>query len=203
MPLSPLTLYLKANDAQISVIEEVTTPPVKLGAAYWQSLRGHRKFPARSELTLRGMARFLSHVIIIRVEDNGADYEYRYVGETQRQAYGIPLKGIRLSQIEAAAPQLGVLLRCVYEQVRSTAKTLVIRGRALSASADERPQFQETVWMPLGDSDTCVDHLLMVGVQVPRPYWETPADKLEALADHGRASVLAGISPSHLSPTGR
>jgi len=148
------------------------------------------------------MARFLPHVIIIRVDDEGADYEYRYVGEAQRQAYGIPIKGIRLSQIEAAAPQLGVLLRCVYERVRSTAKTLVVRGRALGGSVDEKPRFQETAWMPLGESDGCVDHLLMIGVQVPRPYWETSADTLELLADQGRESISAGTLPSHLNPTG-
>jgi hypothetical protein len=135
------------------------------------------------------MAAFLPHVIIIRVDVNGADYEYRYVGEAQRQAYGMSPRGIRLSQIEAATPQLGALIRSVFEQVRSTEKPLVVRGRVYSESVDAKPRFHETAWMPLGASDICVDHLLMIGVQVPRPFWEAPADKLKILADQGRASA--------------
>lgn len=187
MPDTPLSHYLRTNNVATCAIEDVSDPYVKAGAAYWRSLCGQRKFPARGELTLRGMAAFLPHVIIIRVDDNGADYEYCYVGEAQRQAYGMPLKGIRLTQIEAATPQLGALVRSVFEQVRSSQVPLVVRGRIYSELANDKRRFHETIWMPLGDSETCVDHLLMIGVQVPKPFWEATPDKLRILADHGRA----------------
>ncbi|MEJ0043268.1 MAG: hypothetical protein WDM81_14080 [Rhizomicrobium sp.] len=36
--------------------------------------------------------------------------------------------------------------------------------------------------MPLGVSDAAVDHILVVGVQVPAPFWKLPDDKRRELA---------------------
>jgi hypothetical protein len=42
--------------------------------------------------------------------------------------------------------------------------------------------FHETAFLPLGANDLAVDHLLIVGVQVPTPFWDIPPEKLNAIA---------------------
>jgi hypothetical protein len=64
-------------------IDEVEHPIVKSAVSYWQSVKAQRRFPARADLTLRGMASFLSYTLIVAVIENGADYEYRFVGDAE------------------------------------------------------------------------------------------------------------------------
>src|SRR6202789_2419961 len=106
------------SGARLFPVDDAKSSYVKAGVEYWRSLCAERRFPARVDLTLRGMATFLPHTVILTVIDDGADYEFRYVGDAQRQAFGTHFKGLRITQIEAAAPKLGAVLRLAYEQVR-------------------------------------------------------------------------------------
>jgi hypothetical protein len=174
-----------SDEPAILSLTDAINPHVKRAIEYWNGLRGERCFPARGELTLRGMAAILPYCVIVSVVDSGADYEYRYVGEEQRQAYGIQFKGLRLSKIEAAAPQLGMLLRGAYETVRAHGQPFVVRGRLASGSKDTALLYHESVFLPLGAA--AVDHILIVGVRVPRPFWEIPSNHLKVLAEKARA----------------
>ncbi len=129
MPYSASAISQQAIDASMASIEEAKSPSVKIGAKYWRSLCGQRRFPGRADLTLRGMAAILPYSVIIGVVDNGADYEYKYVGDAQRQAYKTYFKGMRLSQIAVVAPELGDVLRGAYELLRSTGTPFLLRGR--------------------------------------------------------------------------
>ena len=170
-----------AGDVPIAV-EQATDPHVKIGVDYWRSLCGGRRFPARADLTLRGMAAFLAYTVIVNVIEGGADYEYRFAGDAQNRTFKIPLKGIRISQIEAALPQLGATLRGVYDRARSPAAPFVMRGRLPSESFDSDPRYHETAFLPLGESDAAVDHLLLVGVNVPKPFWDIPDHRIGVIA---------------------
>ena len=75
---------------------------------------------------------------------------------------------MRLTQIEAAAPELGSVLRAAYEQARAFGEPFIVRGRVDENLPDTILLFHETAFLPLGASDSAVDHLLLVGVQVPR-----------------------------------
>ena len=99
MSHSLLSAPQRADGEAATAVENARNPLVKTGVDYWQSLCAQSRFPARDKLALRGMAAFLPYAIIVGVVDNGADYEYRYVGEAQRQAFGIYFKGMRLTQI--------------------------------------------------------------------------------------------------------
>jgi hypothetical protein len=181
MSQTPLSARQRADGVTMAPIEDARSPFVKKGVDCWQSLCGQKRFPARCDLTLRGMAPFLPHAVIVGVIDGGADYEYRYVGEAEREAFKSYFKGIRLTQIEAHAPEFGRILRSAYEQVRSTGLPFIVRGR--SDLENSQSGYHETAFLPLGVSDAAVDHLLLVGVQVPEPFWELPADKLQTLVD--------------------
>jgi len=177
----------------VTAVENARNPLVKTGVDYWLSLCGQCRFPARAKLAFRGMATFLPHSVIVSVVDNGADYEYRYVGEAQRQAFGTYFKGIRVTQIEAALPELGAMLRSAYEQVRATGAPLLVRGRVDHEPARSQLRYHETAFLPLGASDAAVDHLLIVGVQVPTPFWELPDKKLKILANQ----IAAPTAPAY------
>lgn len=188
MSQTPLSARQLADGVTMASIGDARSPFVKKGVDYWQALRGQRRFPARGDLALRGMAPFLPHVVIIGVIDGGADYEYRYVGEAERQAFKTYFKGIRLTQIEAHAPEFGRILRSAYEQVRSVGLPFIVRGR--SDLENSQSSYHESAFLPLGTNEEAVDHLLIVGVQVPEPFWELPADKLQTLVDLARAPAI-------------
>lgn len=190
MPQAPSSAHLETGAVTLS-IADVRNPHVRAGVDYWHSLRGQRRFPARADLALRGMAAILPFAVIVAVEGGGADYEFRYVGDAQRQAFSTHFKGMRLTQIEAAAPELGAIVRGAYEHVRATGVPLLVRGRVDHEPANSRFLYHETAFLPLGASDDAVDHLLIVGVQVPEPFWKIPAEKLTVLADKTRTPAAA------------
>ncbi len=163
-------------------LDEARCPPVMLAIAYWRSIRYERSFPARSALTLRGLAPVLPYSLIVAVIDGGADYEYRYVGEAERQAFQSYFRGVRLSQIEARAPAFGSVLRVVYDMTRIDAAPFIIRGKVDHEVAGTETTFHETAFLPLGEKSSVVDHLLIVGVQVPEAYYQLLADQLRTLA---------------------
>ena len=183
MSHSPLSARQRGEGTTATSVEKARNPLVKIGVDYWQSRCEQSRFPARDKLTLRGMAPFLHLAVIVAVVDNGADYEYRYVGESQRQAFGTYFKGLRVTQIEAAVPELGAILRSAYEQVRSTGVPLLVQGLVDHEPPDPQLRYHETAFLPLGISDAAVDHLLIVGVQVPTPFWELPDEKLKIFAE--------------------
>ena len=191
MTQSPSSVAPVSDGAIVIPIEDAINPFVKTGVAVWQSLCGQRKFPARADLTLRAMAPFLPYAVFIAVIDGGADYEFRYVGEAQRQAFHTYFKGMRVSQIEAVAPELGALLRGAYGLVASTGMPFAVRGRVDHEPAGSKFLYHESAFLPLGTNDAAVDHLLVVGVQIPEPFWKIPEDKLTGLADQLRPAVAA------------
>ena len=186
MSKAQLPLPLPSNDTMTAPVDDARNPHVRRGVDYWRSVCLQRRFPARGDLTLRGLATVLPYAVIIGVIDEGADYEFRYVGDAQRQAFKVHFKGLRLTQITAAAPELGTLLRGAYEFVRSTGTAFVVRGRVDHEPADSKFLYHESAFLPLGATDASVDHLLIVGVQIPTPFWEIPTDKLTTLADQSR-----------------
>lgn len=133
------------------------------------------------------MAPFLPLTVIVGVMGGGADYEYQYVGEAQRLAFGAYFKGMRVTQIEASIPPLGALLRGVYEMVRSTGTPMLIQGEVGHEVEGSLFRYHETAFLPLGASGCSVDHLLIVGVQVPKPFWDVPEEKLKVLVKQSAA----------------
>ena len=159
-----------AIDRPTFSIYEVQHPIVKSAVVYWQLIRAQRQFPARADLTLRGMASFLPYTLIIAVIDDGADYEYRFVGDAERQSFKRDFKGMRVSQVEEIAPNFGEIIRASYDKVRSTGLPFAAGGLADHVQATDFLPYHETAFLPLGATDNAVDHLLAVGVSIERPF---------------------------------
>ncbi|MEJ1969179.1 MAG: PAS domain-containing protein [Rhizomicrobium sp.] len=149
-------------------LDELDNAAVRAGADYWRMLRAGRNLPSRAELSPRALRAILRHVVLLKVIDAGADYEYRIAGDAHVEAYGMAFRNMRLSQIEATLPDYGGMMRGFYEHVRATAEPLATRGWVGRRIADARFVYFETVFLPLGDDGQTVDHIACVSVYVPR-----------------------------------
>lgn len=174
MPQGFSQQIVKAADGESISVDDATDPFIKKGVAYWRSLCGKRRFPSRGDLVLRAMAPFISHVAILRVIDGGQDYQFGFAGDAQVSAFKVPFKDIRVSQIEIAAPHFGKLLRAAYDEAYRAAVPLAIRGRVDLGTDVTTPHYHETAFLPLGETDDAVDHLLLIGVLTPKPFWDAP-----------------------------
>ncbi len=136
--------------------------------AYWRMLKGERRMPSRAALSPREMKGMLRNVVLLRVVDGGADYEYRIVGDLFVWAYGSQFRDMRLSQIEAVAPEHGAGMRRLYEYVRTTAAPLAFHGWIGREDAQSRFVYHESILLPLAYDGETVDHILVASFYVPR-----------------------------------
>lgn len=153
-------------------LDELSSPEVVQGTAYWTSLRGKRRFPSREELSVRAMAPFLKHVALIDVINGGEDYRFRLVGDAHVQARGHDFKGeCIMRHVCARAPGFAARSYALYEHVRTTGEPYAVRGAMSANDADWRLTYRECVFLPLGPCDDVIDHIFVIGVyasQVPR-----------------------------------
>jgi len=178
-----LELPARLTEEAAYPIAEARNERVRRGIEYWDCLRGARPMPAREEITLRGMVRFVSDCLIVQVINGGADYTFGFMGDGMVRAFNVSLTGKRLSDIDAVLPVFGGQLRALYERALG-GEAFLTRGhfqsqqRSLSHS-------HETAILPLGRGGV-VEHFLIVGVQIPFRFWEAGGDeKIRALARAG------------------
>jgi hypothetical protein len=155
----------ESSSIEIVSPEALDSEPVRAGVQYWNILCGKRRFPTRDELEPAQMAKFLRNIVLVRVIDNGADYEYRVVGDAHVQAQGYNFRHKRLKEIEAT--RVDFTTRATYEHVRTTALPFAVRGWVGRYVPHSRFAYHETVFLPLGAAGV-VDHLLIVSTYVPR-----------------------------------
>ena len=169
MPLSSAPVFHESSDqtaVHAVALDELDSLVLKLAAEYWRSLCNGRRFPARADLHPRDMVGILRDMVLVRVIDSGADYEYRIVGDAQAQAYAVPLQGRRISEIAVTAPWFGHIATTVYEHVRRSGEPLTLRGRIGREFPEAKFVYHESVFLPLGVNDDAVDHLLIVATNV-------------------------------------
>jgi hypothetical protein len=147
---------------QVRDIDSVEDTLLLRGIAYWKSLRGTRAFPAREQIVPRAIAPLLSRTVIIRVIDDGADFEYVIVGDEVERAYKARLIHRRVSDIAQEMPNTIGFWDGIYREVCRTHKPVFVR---LSAGHDGEAHFSDgqVVLLPLGVSDDQVDHMITFG----------------------------------------
>jgi hypothetical protein len=167
--MMPATARTPARSTvEVIGLDALDDPRLRIGAAYWRAIKAGRAMPARSELNPRAMMGFLRNIALIRVLDGGADYDYRIAGDAHVQAYGKSFKDARLSDVIADLPQLGTMLRGVFDHVRSTATPFAVRGWIGREIKDARFVYQESCFLPLAEDGVTVDHILVVAIHVPK-----------------------------------
>jgi hypothetical protein len=153
---------------EVVALDKLESPVVKQGADYWNALRGTRRYPARKDLHPRELTPILRNLLLIKVVDGGADFEFRIVGDVQMQTYALPFTGKRLSEFASSDAAYCYILRGFFGHVREFGEPIAVRGHMGRAFSNVRFSYCESMFLPLGESDDAVDHLLGFSAYVPR-----------------------------------
>jgi hypothetical protein len=155
---------------EVIKLDDLESSVVKQGASYWNALRGTRRYPARKELRPHEFASILRNTLLVRVIDAGADFEFRIVGDEQAQTYALPFAGKRLSEFAQIDAAYCYVLKGFFGHVVEHGEPVAVRGNIGNASPRVRFSYCESIFLPLGDSDDAVDHLLGFSAYVPRDF---------------------------------
>jgi hypothetical protein len=145
-------------------LDQIQHEVLRSAAAYWTSLRGSRPWPAREELNFRDMASFLPHMSLVRVIDDGADFEHRFVGDSMVQAFHVPVQFRRFSEIAADAPKMVEAAFTAFRKVLETRSPIAWQQHIGHAVNYMVYIDGEIVLFPLGRTDLSIDHILAVGM---------------------------------------
>jgi len=124
--------------------------------------------PPRERLSLRELGSALKHISLARVLVEGADYEFRIIGDAHVQAYGTSYQNRRVSDVIAAAPKFGRQIKTCYDLVRMTRRGHAFRSEIGWDAPDTRFVLFETCYLPLGAEAGSVDHILNAAVYAPQ-----------------------------------
>ncbi len=147
-------------------LDSVENSLVRAGIGYWRRLKGDRAFPARRQLSPRDIAGLLRNVILVRVVNDGDDYEFRIVGDAHVQMSGFNMQGGHIRDLQRVSPSFATALQKLYGKVLSTRAPFALRGAM--ERPGQAPLASESVLLPLGPDDSTIDHILVFSVYVPR-----------------------------------
>lgn len=160
--------FPKLTKFEIIPLDDVKVPIVCFGLEYWDRVRRSRAFPSRDELQARELGTALPYMVLIGVLDGGDDFLLKIVGDEVCRSYRAPLNQRRASEIAIELPNSAQRWLPLYRQVAVTGIPIAIR---LSVGL-EAPEINfteaETVCLPLGPRQDCVDHLVTFGKHLSR-----------------------------------
>jgi hypothetical protein len=159
--------YSEITSFEPVALEDLQNPLVRQAVTYWRSLCGSRRYPEHRDLDPRTLSPFHRHMILLKVVDGGADFEYRFVGEIQRTAYTKPVSGKRMSETLAGSP-FGPAIFSGYQYIQKSGITYALRGWAGKDYKAANFAYFESVTLPLGPDDATVDHLIVFSAYAPR-----------------------------------
>ena len=148
-------------------------PPAELEArelleiyAVWNRHKADRVMPSRTDVLPSPMGRHIKNISLLSVLDG--DYEFRIIGEAHIQAYGERHQGKLLSEVTALAPAFGSVLKRSVDIVVRKRIPIAYRGAIGRDVGNARFVWIETMFLPLGQTDDAVDHVMTASVYVPR-----------------------------------
>lgn len=155
-PTAPISLFR-------ITLEELSSPPVVRGVAYWRSLRGTRRFPSRHALSTREMLPFLRYVALIQVLNGGEDYRFGLVGDAHIDARGYDFSGETIAEMRAEASSCADRSFALCEYIRTTGVPYALRAPITTGGTGWYVANRECAFLPLGPNDSLVDYLFVVG----------------------------------------
>jgi hypothetical protein len=163
-----LSTSVPESASGIIALDAVESPILLQGVAYWRKLKGERSYPSRQEMLPRELAPLLRHVALIRLIDDGADYEYRIVGDAHVQSHGFSMQGQRVSEVDKFSPGYGPVLKSLYDHAVRRRDLYAFRGWMERGEQHRQYIYSESVFMPLGPDEDTIDHVLNLSVYTPR-----------------------------------
>lgn len=142
-------------------LDSLENPLVRKGLELWQAARGARRFPKKADLTPRAMLAILKNTALLRVEEGGAEFFFKIVGDQIAVQQGAQFQGKTMAEIDTMLPGHGSVLKRIYQNVLAAGAPLAFRGWYLRP-ADKHPFCHEVVILPASEDDAAIDHLFVV-----------------------------------------
>lgn len=155
----------QTSSGEIADIAQLEAAVVQRADARWKRLKGARRFPPEPGGVLAEVG---SNAILVRVLEEGADYEYLKVGDALVAGFREDFSGRRLSDIIVTTPRFGLGLRMLYEMVRSGCEPLYYRGWVGADMPDAQFIYYESAVLPFGRDEARVDHIVVTSMLVLR-----------------------------------
>lgn len=156
--LDTLTQPAKEMGHKVS-LDDIASPLVKQGYAYWLSKRGDRPFPARADINPAEIKRLLPNVILVHLIGE-SDYQYRIVGEANVKAHGFNALNWHVSDLDSQVPGYTAMMVGLYTHIRKSGRPFAAKGSLVHIDRGYRSY--ESIYMPLGPQEGVVDHLFAV-----------------------------------------
>ena len=167
-----LSKSVPENASGIIALDAIESPIVRQGIEYWRRLKGARSYPARQDLTPREMAPLLRNIVILRLLDGGADYEYRIVGDAHVISHGFTMQGLHVSDVDKYSPGYSPVLKSLYDRAVRRRDVYAFRGWMERGEKNKKYIYSESAFMPMGPDETTIDHVLNFSVYTPRDSFE-------------------------------
>ncbi|HXC54704.1 MAG TPA: PAS domain-containing protein [Rhizomicrobium sp.] len=153
-------------------LEAIENPIVRQGVDYWRSLKGTRSYPARKDMMPRDLSPLLRNVVLLRVIDDGRDYEYRIVGDAHVISHGFTMQGLKVSDVDRYSPGYGPVLKSLYDRAVRRRDVYAFRGWMERGDQQKQYIYSESVFMPMGPDEATIDHVLNFSVYIPRDSYD-------------------------------
>lgn len=152
---------------EIEWLEPASLVQQETRAAYdlWTRIKGDRCWPARDDLKMRQMAPLVPYLALVKVLDDGADFEHRIVGDAMVCAFSVLIQNRRFSEIAKEAPALIEGSLTLFRKVLKCRAPIAWQQRVLDDSVHIRSTYSEMVLLPLGATPAAIDHIAAFGVQ--------------------------------------
>jgi hypothetical protein len=170
--VSTISRSVPESASGILALDKLESLVVRQGLDYWLKLRGDRPYPSRAEMSPRDLASLLRHVVLLRVIDNCADYEYRIVGDAHVISHGFSMQGMRVSDVDKFSPGYGPVLKSLYDHTVRRRDAYAFRGWMERGEDQKQYIYSESIFMPLGPDENTIDHVLNFSVYIPRDSYD-------------------------------
>jgi hypothetical protein len=161
MPIqAPVKTFPDTTSVAVIALEELRSPRTRLGLDYWRMLRGTRCFPTRDEIKPRDIAGALTNMVLVKVLNGGADFQFRIVGHHASLGYHTVFTNRLFSDVAVELPRAsqnwGNICRLIVDNGAPIAVRVLSGFDAPEANFAEA----EAVFLPLGGTEHEVDHVL-------------------------------------------
>jgi hypothetical protein len=160
------------SSGRVLGLEHIDSLNLRQIADHWTALKGTRQFPSRNDFKPVSIKKMLRHISLLRVIDGGKDYQFRVMGDVHVQAYGENFSGLMISDMARQHPKFAEGLKLFYDGVRMGRRPVAYRGWIGRDMPETKYSFHEVIYLPFGETDDTVDHILVAGVYLGRGGFE-------------------------------
>jgi hypothetical protein len=163
------TSFPEATQVEILPLEQMVTPIVCQGIAYWQKLRGERPYPAREEIRVRDIPSLLKYMVLAKAVDDCADFILKIAGDEVCRCYRAPILNRRMRDIAADLPNTVARWLPIYRQVALSGLPIAVVVTVGLEAPEINFTHAETVCLPFGPAGQAPDYIATFGQHVARP----------------------------------